>query len=99
MRETERVAVGVDPRIPSVARIYDYFLAGKDNLAADRAAGDQIIAMVPGIRQVARENRAFIGRAVRALSALGIHQFLDIGTGLPTRENVHEVALAARSDA
>ena len=55
--------------------------------------------MVPGIRQVARENRAFIGRAVRALSALGIHQFLDIGTGLPTRENVHEIALAARSDA
>ena len=99
MRETERASVGVNPRIPSVARIYDYFLEGKDNFAADRAAGDQIIAMVPGIRQVARENRAFIGRAVRALSALGIHQFLDIGTGLPTRENVHEIALAARSDA
>ena len=99
MSETEQAPVGVDPTIPSVARIYDYYLEGKDNFASDRAVGDRILSMVPEMRQLARDNRAFLGRAVRHLAASGITQFLDIGTGLPTQENVHQVALAANPDA
>jgi len=83
----------IDPTKPHSARIYNYFLGGKDNFAADRAVAEQAIAAWPGIRVAARENRAFIGRAVRYLAAeAGIDQFLDIGSGLPTASNVHEVA-------
>ncbi|MEU6999094.1 SAM-dependent methyltransferase [Nonomuraea sp. NPDC046570] len=98
MSDTERAPAGIDPTIPSVARIYDYYLGGKDNFAADRAAADKIIKLVPNSREVARDNRDFLGRAVRYLAGSGIRQFLDIGTGLPTQENVHEVALAAAPD-
>ena len=84
---------GIDPTKPHSARIYDYFLGGKDNIAADRAVAEQALAAWPGILVTARENRAFIGRAVRFLAAeAGIDQFLDIGSGLPTASNVHEVA-------
>jgi hypothetical protein len=77
------------------ARTWDYYLGGKDNFAADRAAADKVIAAWPGMRVAARENRKFIGRAVRFLAGeAGIDQFLDIGSGLPTAENVHEVAQA-----
>ncbi|WP_338064329.1 SAM-dependent methyltransferase [Thermoactinospora rubra] len=82
----------MNPHIPSVARMYDYYLGGKDNFAADREAARKIIALVPNAREIARTNRVFLGRAVRHLSASGIRQFLDIGTGLPTQENVHQVA-------
>ena len=76
-----------------MARIYDYFLGGKNHFAADRETADKILAANPAIRVAARENRAFLGRAVRYLAAeAGIRQFLDIGTGLPTTGNVHEVA-------
>jgi S-adenosyl methyltransferase len=77
------------------ARIYNYWLGGKDNFAADREAAEQAIAANPGIRSDVRANRAFLARAVRYLaSECGIRQFLDIGTGLPTASNTHEVAQA-----
>ena len=84
------------PDIPSSARIYDYFLGGKDHFQADREAADQIATYLPNIREAARVNRAFVGRAVRYLvSEAGIRQLIDIGAGLPTMGNVHEVAAAA----
>ena len=84
------------PDIPSSARIYDYFLGGKDNYPADRDAADQITTHLPNIREAARINRAFVRRAVRYLvNEAGIRQLIDIGTGLPTMGNVHEVALDA----
>jgi len=82
------------------ARIYNYWLGGKDNYAADREAAEQAIAANPGIVTDVRANRAFLVRAVRLLAAeSGIRQFLDIGTGLPTASNTHEVAQAAAPDA
>src|SRR5580692_12076815 len=84
------------PDIPSSARIYDYFLGGKDNYPADRQAAQQIASYLPNVREAARVNRAFVRRAVRYLvNEAGITQLIDIGTGLPTMENVHEVALEA----
>nr|WP_237518372.1 SAM-dependent methyltransferase [Streptomyces sp. SID4982] len=78
---------------PHTARIWNYWLGGKDNYEVDRAAGDQIRQLHPGIGQYARHDRLFLGRAVRHLVGdLGIRQFLDIGTGLPTADNTHEVA-------
>jgi hypothetical protein len=75
--------------------MYDYYLGGKDHFAADRETADKVLASTPAWRTGARENRAFLGRAVRYLTAeAGIRQFLDIGTGLPTTNNVHEVAQA-----
>ncbi|MDX6340987.1 MAG: hypothetical protein QOH87_1125 [Trebonia sp.] len=83
------------PDIPSTARIYDYYLGGKDNYPADREAAEHIIASMPNgvVRTAAVQNRKFLMRAVRHLTAdLGIRQFLDIGTGLPTMNSVHQVA-------
>jgi hypothetical protein len=78
---------------PHAARVYDYYLGGKDHFAADRETGQALMRVVPTIRAAARENRAFLGRAVRFLVAeAGVRQFLDIGTGLPSANNVHEVA-------
>jgi S-adenosyl methyltransferase len=86
---------GLDVTVPNVARIYDWLLGGKDNFAADREAGQRLLAAVPEAAKAARANRAFLGRAVRFLAEeAGIRQFLDIGTGLPTRGNVHEIAQA-----
>ena len=82
--------------VAHAARVYDYWLGGKDNYAADRALGDALIEVVPTTRTGARANRAFLGRAVRYLvREAGIRQFLDIGTGIPTAANVHEVAQSA----
>jgi len=79
-----------------IARVYNYWLGGRHHFAADRAAGDATLAAYPGIRQSAQANRAFLARAVRYLAETeGIRQFLDIGTGLPTANNTHEVAQAA----
>uniref|UniRef100_UPI003F491E50 SAM-dependent methyltransferase n=1 Tax=Nonomuraea bangladeshensis TaxID=404385 RepID=UPI003F491E50 len=89
---------GVDPRVPSAARIYDYLLGGKDNFAADREAAEAVVRSVPNARQSARANRAFLSRVVRALVNAGVRQFLDIGAGLPTQENVHQVAQRAAPD-
>ena len=85
------------PDIPSPARIYDYLLGGKDNYPADRQAGDEIASYLPNIRQAFAWNRTFLRRAVNFFVAeAGIHQLIDIGTGLPAGGNVHEVAAAAR---
>ncbi len=79
--------------VPNVARMYDYFLGGKDNFEADRIAAEEVLALMPGQRRSALENRRFLRRVVRYLTAeAGIGQFLDIGVGLPTQGAVHEVA-------
>jgi hypothetical protein len=84
---------GFNARVAHPARVYDYWLGGKDNFEADRIAGEATIAAYPQIRSSARANRAFLARSVRYLAAeAGIRQFLDIGTGLPTANNTHEVA-------
>ena len=84
---------GFDSSIPHPARRYDYWLDGKDNFQADRTSGDAIAAIFPSIRVAARANRRFLARIVRHLvTECGIRQFLDIGTGLPTAGNTHEVA-------
>jgi len=81
--------------VPHPARVYDYWLGGKDNFAADRAAGEAVIAVRPTVVRDIRANRAFLRRAVAWLaSEAGIGQFLDIGTGIPTKPNVHEVVQA-----
>jgi hypothetical protein len=82
-----------DTSVAHQARIYDYWLGGKDNFAADRMAAEAAIAAYPGVATGARANRQFLARAVRFLAAdAGIRQFLDIGTGIPTANNTHEVA-------
>ena len=83
----------IDTEKPHTARIYDYYLGGKDNFAADRRTAERAMQSWPAVRTAVRENRAFLGRAVRFLVAEAvIRQFLDIGTGLPSANNVHEVA-------
>ncbi|WP_242605832.1 SAM-dependent methyltransferase [Frankia sp. Cppng1_Ct_nod] len=89
-------AVELNPDVPHIARIYDYWLGGKDNYAADRAVAEQAIAAMPSMTASVRTNRAFLSRAVNYLAAeAGIRQFLDIGTGLPSADNTHEVAQRA----
>jgi hypothetical protein len=83
---------GVNINVPHSARMYDYWLGGKDNFAVDRAVADAIIQAIPGMRYMAGENRKFVHRAARDLVGLGIRQFLDVGTGIPTSPNLHEVA-------
>jgi hypothetical protein len=91
---------GVNINVPHSARIYDYWLGGKDNFAVDRAVGDAMIKAIPGMRYMAGENRKFVHRAARDLVVeQGIHQFLDIGTGIPTRPNLHEIAQEIAPDA
>lgn len=88
------VPPGVDPRRANVARVYDYLLGGRHNFLPDQDLGRALIAVEPNAQAGARANRDFLGRAVRFLSGAGIRQFLDIGAGLPTQGNVHEVAHA-----
>jgi hypothetical protein len=84
---------GIDTSVAHQARVYDYWLGGKDNFAADRVVGDKALQASPDLRVTARANRAFLGRAVRFLAGeAGIRQFLDIGTGIPSANNTHEVA-------
>jgi len=93
-------APGLDTGVAHSARVHDYWLGGKENYAADRAAGDAVIAAYPGIVMSVRANRAFLARVVRFLAAeAGIRQFLDIGTGIPSANNTHEVAQAVAPDA
>ena len=88
-----------DFTVPHSARVYDYWLGGKDNMAVDRQVGDRILQAVPRQRRHVRANRAFLVRAVRYLvGQVGIRQIVDIGSGLPTRPNVHEVAHALAPD-
>ncbi len=82
-----------DTSVPHIARVYDYWLGGKDNFAADRELGEQTLQAYPNLVFSVRANRAFLARAVRFLAGeAGIRQFLDIGTGIPTANNTHEVA-------
>lgn len=98
------VAADVQPvdlniEVPHPARMYDYYLGGKENFPADRETAEQAIAAFPNTRNAARQNRAFLVRAVRHLvGEVGIHQFLDIGTGIPTSPNLHEVAQGIAPD-
>jgi len=90
----------LDTTVSHSARIWNYWLGGKDNFAVDREAGDRVAAMLPIIVAQARADRAFLGRAVRHLAGPeGIRQFLDIGTGLPTADNTHQVAQQVAPDA
>ncbi|MBO2455459.1 SAM-dependent methyltransferase [Actinomadura barringtoniae] len=90
---------GIDTTLASPARIYDFLLGGKDNYGVDRAAAEEIIGLVPDAPLAARLNRAFLTRAVEYLTAAGIRQFIDVGAGLPTQGNVHEVAQRAAPEA
>jgi len=84
---------GFDASKPHISRVYDYLLGGKDNFAADRAVGDQLIAQLPAVQVGVRAQRDLLGRVVRYLvGEAGLRQLLDIGSGLPTAENVHEIA-------
>jgi hypothetical protein len=89
----------LDTSVAHPARVYDYWLGGTENFAADRAAGDEAIAAFPGIVAAVRANRAFLARAVRYMAAAGVRQFLDIGTGIPTAGHTHEAAQRAAADA
>lgn len=86
---------GIDTGRASIARVYDYWLGGNHNFQVDRDAARSLIAVNPDARGFARENRAFLARAVRLMAADGVRQFLDIGSGIPTQGNVHEIAQAA----
>ena len=94
--ESSWVPPGIDTGKANIARVYDYWLGGSNNFRADQDAARAMIAIEPNIRGIARANRAFLGRAVRFLATeAGIRQFVDIGSGIPTGWNVHEVAQQA----
>jgi SAM-dependent methyltransferase len=98
--EVEGWTTNINTDVAHPARMYDYYLGGKDNFPADREAAEQALAASPAVRDMARQNRAFLQRVVRFLAReAGIRQFLDIGTGLPTQGNVHEIAQAIAPDA
>ena len=100
MADEATAGTGLDTSVSHSARIWNYWLGGKDNFAVDREAGDRVAAMLPVIVAQARADRAFLGRAVRYLAGQeGIRQFLDIGTGLPTADNTHQVAQRVAPDA
>ncbi|NVI86825.1 SAM-dependent methyltransferase [Actinomadura sp. BRA 177] len=89
----------IDTSVPHSARVWNHLLGGTDNYEVDRRAAEQFRAMFPQIVDIARADRAFLGRAVRCLTEAGIRQFLDIGSGLPTMDNTHEVAQRVAPDA
>ena len=88
-----------DPSTPSIARVYDYFLGGRDNFAADRELARRLIGIFPPIPVTVRENKQFLGRAVTWLAGEGISQFIDVGCGLPTTPSTHGSARTANPDA
>jgi SAM-dependent methyltransferase len=92
MEQSRALPTEVDLTRPSAARVYDYFLGGAHNFEIDRQLAEQIAAMTPNLADTMRAGRAFLRRAVAELSRLGVDQFLDIGSGIPTVGNVHEVA-------
>lgn len=89
----------IDTSRPHPARMYDYFLGGQDNYEVDRQAAEQLLQLGPGVVASARGNREFLQRAVRAVAEDGIDQFIDIGTGIPTSPNTHEIARSVTPDA
>ncbi|MFF4234241.1 SAM-dependent methyltransferase [Actinomadura geliboluensis] len=97
--DSEWIPPEVDSRRPSVARVYDFLLGGAHNFASDRDLATGLLRVEPQARELARANRAFLRRAVRTLAASGVAQFVDIGSGIPTQGNVHEVAQSVNPDA
>src|ERR1051325_4538660 len=81
-----------DTTRPNIARVWDYWLGGKDNFAADRELAEKMLAVHPPTAKMARENRQFLGRAVSYVAGRGIRQFIDVGAGLPTALNTHDIA-------
>jgi hypothetical protein len=98
-RPASEVPAEIDFTVPSPARMYDYYLGGKDHFPADREAAEKALSLVPSGRELARANRDFLVRAVRHLASAGIDQFIDVGTGLPTSPSVHEAARSVIPDA
>lgn len=99
LADATNTAAGIDTTVAHPARVYDYWLGGSNNFPADREAAERVLAATPGLRSRVRANRAFLARAVRYLAAeAGIRQFLDIGTGIPSANNTHEVAQAVAPD-
>jgi hypothetical protein len=98
-RPSPDVTGRLDLARPNAARMYDYYLGGSANVAVDRAAADELIRSLPDTVFTARANRSFLGRAVRFLARQGIDQFLDLGSGIPTAGNVHEIAQAVNPEA
>jgi hypothetical protein len=92
VQQQDWIPPDIDISTPSSARTYDFLLGGGHNFAADRAAAEHAEKLMPGIRDVARLNRAFLGRVVRFMIAEGVRQFLDLGSGIPTVGNVHQIA-------
>ena len=90
---------GFDPSTPSIARVYDYLLGGKDNFAADREVAEKLMAVAPLAAEVTRDNRQFLARAVTWVAGQGIRQFIDLGCGIPTAPSTHETARAVIPDA
>src|SRR5580700_6073711 len=88
-----------DPTTPSIARVYDYLLNGKDNFAVDREVADKLLAVAPIAALVMRENRQFLARAAGWAAKQGIGQFIDLGCGMPTAPNTHQSAQAVADDA
>ncbi|MEY9933615.1 hypothetical protein ABH926_008271 [Catenulispora sp. GP43] len=89
----------IDTSKPHTARIYDYWIGGKQNFPADREVAEKVAEAMPAVPMIARANRAFLGRAVRYAAQQGVKQFLDIGAGLPAAGNTHEVAQSVHPDA
>ena len=98
MGEASQRAPEFDTSVPNIARMYDYWLGGKDNFAADREAADRLARAIPQLPWLARQNRGFLQRAVEFCAREGVTQFLDIGSGLPTNQNVHEIAQHVNAD-
>src|SRR5260370_41249770 len=95
MAEAGLTPEGIDSDRPSVARLYDYFLGGHHNFAADRELPRKLLEAEPRARYIVAENRAFLGPAVRHLVASRVRQFLDLGSGIPPQDNVHQIAQPA----
>lgn len=94
MTERAFVHADIDPSVPNIARVYDYWLGGKDNFASDRVMADQFAGVYPGIRELCRDNRRFVCRVAAWAVGQGIRQILDLGSGLPTVLNTHDAARA-----
>lgn len=101
MRDERPISDAVAIGTPNVARMYDYLLGGKDNFAVDREAADALVSLAsePGVLRSVRANREFLGRAVRVCAEAGVARFIDLGSGLPTQDNVHDVAFRVTPDA
>jgi hypothetical protein len=99
MTRPEWAPEDVDINVPNAARMYDYSLGGLHNFAVDREMVEKVVAMAPNARQIGLANRAFLGRFVRRMVSQGVRQFLDVGSGIPTLANVHEVAQQADPEA